>query len=486
MPATKVRKKAKSVKYAIVDIETTGLKPQRDRITEIAIVLFDGENILQTYSSLLKPGVYLPAGISEMTGITNEMLENAPPFYEEARHIVELTEGCIFVGHNVRFDYSFVAEEFKRLGYSFQRKKLCTLHLMRKYFPGLPSYSLGNLIRHFNIAVEQRHRALDDALATTELLKRILALENTSPQTLLRQNNRSSLLPGHWDEDFLNSIPKACGIYYMQDAQGDVVYVGKSINIRKRILQHFQAKTTKAARMQRMVHSLHWEITGNELMALLLESREIKRLSPPLNRAQRRKTYAKAIHLYENAQGYLCLQIVQQEIREEDALERENLHVEKILADRTGIIAEFARSSDARRFLQRVLDEHELCSRLCHLEKGTGPCFRYQLKKCLGACCQKEPPESYNKRVLASLEQLHLAARDPFLLIEKGREENEHCLILVRQNYPVGYAYLHQDEMDAAMHDPENFLSPLPLHPENRRILFWYLDKYAQTEVVWV
>ena len=469
--------------YAIFDIETTGLRAGRDRITEIAIVLFDGKQITDRYSSLLNPGVRIPAGISEMTGITQDMLEEAPPFYEEARRIVELTEGAIFVAHNVRFDYSFVTAEFKRLGYSFRRKTLCTLKLMRKHFPELPSHSLGNLIRHFGIPVQNRHRALDDALAATELLKLILQKEDGPKDMLLRQHSKNSMLPSHWDSDYLHSLPEACGVYYMQDAEGKTVYVGKSINIRKRIMQHFNDKTVKAARMQQMVHSVHWEITGSELLALLLEAREIKRLSPPLNRAQRRKVYAKAIHLYRDAQGYMCLQITRLEMSQ--MAQKQSNSTETGTKDTSirqhpdglQIVAEFARSSDAKRFLQRAIDKYGLCPRLCQVEKGIGPCFHYQLKKCRGACCGKESPESYNARVQQALGYLANEAEETFTLIEPGRTEDERCLLLVRKGYPAGYAYLNPEEIDEALKQPEDYIKPLPLHPENRRILYRYLER---------
>ena len=466
------------MKYAIVDIETTGLRPSRNRITEIGIVLFDGKEILETFTSLFNPDQRLPAGISEMTGITQDMLDEAPRFYEEARRIAELTEGAIFVGHNVRFDYSFLVEEFKRLGYSYRRQKLCTLQLMRKYFPGLPSYSLGRLIRQFDIRVKARHRALDDALATTQLLQLILEKESEPEAEFIRSHRRNSMLPEHWDIDYLNSLPEACGLYYMTDAEGQVLYVGKSVNIRKRIIQHFNQKTTKAARMQRLVHQLHWELTGNELMALLLESKEIKRLSPPLNRAQRHKTYTKAIHLYENAKGYLCLQVVQAELQKQRDFSFQKLPWKKISTEKEQIIAEFPTASQARRFLQRLAAEHDLCSRLCGLEKGNGPCFAHQLKRCAGACCGKERPPAYNQRLQQALDELLTKQNQTrFALIEKGREEDEHCLILVKGGHPLGYAYLHQDELDNALKNPEEYVTPLPLHPENRGILFRYLQK---------
>jgi len=160
-------------KFAVVDLETTGGIPKRDKITEIAIIVYDGEKIIAEFQSLINPERSIPANITRITGISNDMVADAPKFYEVAKQVVEYTEGCIFVAHNVRFDYQFLVREFKQLGYTFTRRNLCTVKLSRKAFPGLHSYSLGNLIRYFKISVENRHRAYDDAWATTILLGKI-------------------------------------------------------------------------------------------------------------------------------------------------------------------------------------------------------------------------------------------------------------------------------------------------------------------------
>ena len=177
--------KTKSVRYAVVDIETTGGRAQRDKITEIAIVLYDGEKIVEQFETLINPECPIPYGITELTGISQEMVKDAPKFFEVAKQIVQLTEGAVFVAHNVQFDYGFLQEEFRRLGYPFTRRRLCTVKLSRRSFPGLTSYSLGNLIRHFGIPVNARHRAMADALATTSLLERILGKDGAEGATEL-------------------------------------------------------------------------------------------------------------------------------------------------------------------------------------------------------------------------------------------------------------------------------------------------------------
>ena len=183
--------------YAIIDIETTGGRATRDKITEIAVVLHDGQKIVDSYETLINPEVPIPYGITKLTGISQDMVESAPRFFEVAKKVVEMTEDAIFVAHNVRFDYTFIREEFARLGFTYTRKQLCTVRLSRKAFPGLKSYSLGNLIKHFEINVDDRHRAMADTLATVELFEKILNVEKgeTEITDMVNMGIKESLLP---------------------------------------------------------------------------------------------------------------------------------------------------------------------------------------------------------------------------------------------------------------------------------------------------
>jgi DNA polymerase III subunit epsilon len=299
----------KSTKYAIIDVETTCGSAERERITEIAIVLHDGENILDTFTSLVNPERAIPYNITQITGITQEMVENAPKFYEIAKKIVEITQDAVFVAHNVRFDYGFVREEFRRLGYTFVRKQLCTVRLSRQAFPNLGSYSLGNLIQHFNIQVEARHRALADTLATTYIFQRILDLENgkTVTSDMINRGIKEANLPKNITLDRLHDLPELCGVYYMYDEVGKIVYIGKSINIQKRMFEHFADKTEKGLKLFNSVHDIHYEVTGSELIALLLESAEIKKHLPRINRAQKKVYFPYIIFQYKDENGYTCL-----------------------------------------------------------------------------------------------------------------------------------------------------------------------------------
>lgn len=249
----------KNKRFVVVDLETTGGRASRDRITEVGIVVYDGEKVVETYETLLNPDCPIPPGITELTGISNAMVAEQPRFHEVARRIVELTEDAIFVAHNVRFDYQFLREEFARLGYNFQRKQLCTVRLMRKTFPGLASYSLGNLIKYFGLEVDARHRALADATATVELLQMALRQEQSQEQVKLLVNMgiKESKLPPGITLNQIQALPEGCGVYYFHDQHGTVIYVGKSINIKKRVAEHFADKSVKGR-----VSSGTWRISA--------------------------------------------------------------------------------------------------------------------------------------------------------------------------------------------------------------------------------
>ncbi|MCB9278341.1 MAG: GIY-YIG nuclease family protein [Lewinellaceae bacterium] len=419
--------------YAIIDLETTGGRASRDKITEIAIVLHDGEKIVDKFETLINPECYIPYGITQLTGITQEMVAGAPRFFEVAKKVVEMTEGAIFVAHNVRFDYGFLKEEFARLGYAFTRKQLCTVRLSRKVFPGLGSYSLGNLIRHFDIRVDDRHRAMADALATTDLFERILTKERAESEisTLVNLGIRESKFPNHLNLEDIHALPDTCGVYYLHDQTGTVIYVGKSINIRKRIAEHFTDQTDKALKLHAAVHHISCEVTGSEMVALLLESHEIKTLHPEVNRAQRQKQFPFVIHHYVNTAGYLCFGFGRTSARERKKL---------------NLVSEYPTLTRAKGRLESVLKRFELCSKYCGLESGKGACFHYHLHQCGGACVEAESADAYNERAHAAMVSLRTVFEEDFFLIDQGRDPGEKAVVLVENGNYCGYGYISADD----------------------------------------
>ncbi len=443
--------------YAIVDIETTGGRANRNRITEIGIVLFDGEKITDTYETLINPESPIPAGITELTGITQEMVKDAPKFHEVARKVVEMTEGAIFVAHNVRFDYEFLREEFRRLGYTYSRRKLCTVRLTRKVFPGLPSYSLGNLIRHFGIKVDARHRALADAAATTELLEMALKGKDTQGEVdlLVNMGIKETRLPKNLSMDRIQNLPESCGVYYFYDEAGQVVYVGKSTNIRKRIAQHFADTTKKGNEIRKQVADISYEETGSELVALLLESQEIKRLQPAINRAQRRIRFSHAVYSYFNEKGYRCFDVTRNTAQARKELD---------------IVSEYPSITRAKGRLDAIRRRLELCSSYTNLFPSRSACFHYHLKQCKGACIGAETPEVYNERAAEAYAFLRTVFDEDFLLIDQGRSPEEKAVVLVRGGNFQGFGFVDESEaQDLA--GVERQLRPGMAYPDTARII---------------
>ncbi len=467
---SQLKKYMSKKKYAIIDIETTGGRAARDKITEIAIVVHDGEKILDTYESLVNPETSIPYNITRLTGIDNNMVANAPKFYEIAKEVVRITEGTIFVAHNVRFDYSFIKEEFKRLGFSYSRKQLCTVRLSRKAFPGLRSYSLGNLIKHFKIKVNDRHRAMADTMATVELFEKILKVETgeETVEDMVNLGMKESMLPKSMTIDMVHALPDACGVYYMHDINGDCVYVGKSINIRKRIAQHFAEKSDKSAKLQRLVHDITFELTGSELGALLLESHEIKRLRPPVNRAQRTQFFPYAVYTFENEEGYICFDAVKM--------------TAKMRKD-YNIVGEFPKLVKAKNRLAYAVSEFELCDKYCGLDKSSSACFKYHLRQCKGACKFDETPEEYNERARKALDILGVTFEEDFFVLDTGRDEDEQFVTLVQDGDYQGFGYISKEETNS-VEDLFECIKSYPNNPENKRIIARYLADKGNVKVV--
>ncbi len=425
----------KQKRYAIIDIETTGGLSKRDRITEIGIVIHDGKEITNTYETLINPERSIPSNITRITGITDDMVIGAPKFYEVAKKIVEMTEDTIFVAHNVRFDYGFIKNEFEHLGYTFSKKQLCTVRLSKKVFPGLKSYSLGSLIRHFGIAVSSRHRALEDARATAIIFDKMLKLQVGQENINLFINKGLDLtkLPEGISKEYIKELPETVGVYYMHDDSTRIVYVGKSIDIQKRIIQHFSKTSRKNERMLQRVRSISFIETGNELIALLLESDEIKKHNPEINKAQRKKSYPYFIYQYLDLRGYLNFSY--------EKSSKKNLDGKDILTYVTS-------KKSATSYMRRIVNELELCDKYCELgPKDEKACFQKNLGNCLGACVFEEDAETYNERALIASSYLNTFFNENFFIILKGRTLSERAIVLVEEGVYQGYGYLEQDHV---------------------------------------
>lgn len=425
--------------YAIVDIETTGGSSRIEKITEIAILQHDGEKITGEFVTLINPERNIPYFITSLTGITNEMVENAPRFFEVAKRIVELTEGRTIVAHNARFDYSFIRQEFKSLGYNFSRNLLDTVTLGRKLIPGHRSYSLGNICRDLGIMINGRHRAAGDALATARLFEMLMTRDREmagNGQGLIK-STRLSKLNQYLDVSKIEKIPEDPGVYYFYNEKGDLIYIGKSRNLRQRIRTHLSNNTTnRAMEMRDLIADIGWEVTGSELVALLMESSEIKKNKPVYNRAQRRTGFQWGIFRFTDQNGYI------------------NLRYGNLDCD-DDPVSVFTGKERAKSMLISLAEKYELCQKLTGLYETMGPCFHYHVGICRGACCGKESPDSYNERARKAGEEFVFSRRN-FFIIDKGRDEEERSAIKVVNGKYSGYGYFSVNEIGfglSAVHD---------------------------------
>lgn len=463
-------------KFAIVDLETTGVRPNRDKITEIAIILHDGLRETDRWSTLVHPEKAINTAITELTGITDDMVEAAPRFYEVAKHIVEYTEGRVFVGHNVRFDYTFLREEFARLGFTYSRKQLCTIQLARKCWPGGGSYSLRKLCGRLGIPVARAHRAMDDAEATVQVLAKALAHRDGKDDArgLVNTAMRESLLPGGLSLRKVQSLPAECGVYYFLDRRGRVVYVGKSQNIRRRVQEHFAQKDQKSNRLHQQVHTIRYELTGSELVALLHESHEIKRLQPNINRAQMRRHYPYVLHRVVGEDGVQHLRLCRPQPDEAGGLD---------------VIAEYGKLGRAQAALQFAQQEYDLCGRYVNLEKGRPgtACFHYHLKSCLGVCCGEEGIAAYNARVAEACARIRTIFGDDFFILDCGRTPDEQAVVLVENGRYRGYGYRPMPKRFVANPCRKKLravVKPAVGNPETARIIKRYLRDNDGVRVV--
>lgn len=320
--------------YCIVDIETTGGQRGRHKMTEIAIVRFDGEKIVDRFESLINPEMSIPYHITRLTGITNEMVADAPKFYEVAKQIVEMTKDSIFVAHNVFFDYNFIQAEFRELGYTFKAPKMCTVRLARKIFPGHKSYSLGNICQDLGIEIKARHRAMGDAEATTELFKQMIEKSPDLITTIEEKTAKRLSLPPHLNEEDFENLPNRPGVYFFWNDKEELLYVGKSKEIKKRISSHFRLdiKRPKDIELKNSVRRITFEETGSDFIAKIYECHLIKKLEPFFNVSLRKRNFPYTLEVHEDKEGLADFKIVKAKDLAPTAIHLKSLqHAKKII-----------------------------------------------------------------------------------------------------------------------------------------------------------
>jgi DNA polymerase III subunit epsilon len=453
--------------YAIVDIETTGGYAENHRITEVAIYLHDGLQVTESFHTLINPGRNIPYYITGLTGITTEMVLDSPQFEEIAEDLFKRLEGKIFVAHNAHFDYSFLKKEFEQVGINWQSKKLCTVRLSRKIIPGLRSYSLGSLAESLGIEITNRHRAGGDAAATAKIFDQLLRRDSDGYIIkVLKRNSGETILPPNLAKEEFDRLPALPGVYYFLNANGNVIYVGKAINIKKRIAGHFtgDAREWSRSKIRNEIHHITYELTGNELIALIFESQEIRRLWPKYNRAQKFRVEEWGVFDYEDRNGYLRFSV-------------------NVVARGSHPLVRFSTKGEAWNFLWEKVRDYELCPKLCGLQLSKGLCFDYQSGGCHGACMGVESVKHYNARV----EQAIRAFRDEgdtVAIIGKGRNIGEQSLVLVERGAYVGFGFFDREASISDFESAKNYIKPSIETRIVQNLINSYITKPRGLEVV--
>ena len=451
--------------YAVTDIETTGGSTRSTKITEIAIYLYDGDRIVDEYIQLINPECSIPRFISQLTGITDEMVENAPRFYEVAKDIVQFTENSIFVAHNVGFDYNVIRQEFKSLGYDFRREHLCTVRTARHTIPGQPSYSLGKLTKALNIELKSHHRAASDALATTRLLGLLLNISKGDLSNFIEKEINPKELHPLLNLEVLDSLPKQTGVYRFYNEENNLIYIGKSKSIRTRVLQHLKNnKNKRAMQMRQEIARIEYTLTGSELISLIHESDAIKTHKPIYNRALRKDKFNIGLYDYVDGKNYL------------------NLTLDSVKNKTAQPITTFATKSDAQRFMEYSFEKYQLCQKLMGLYPTRSACFQYHTKQCKGACIGEESAEDYNARVQEMIDRLYFE-RDHFFIIEPGRNKYEKSLVQIKNGSYIGYGYIPLERMNDSVESWENFIEQHKENRDTRVILQGYLRKHPHVHI---
>ncbi|RZL42897.1 MAG: DNA polymerase III subunit epsilon [Pedobacter sp.] len=446
--------------YAVVDIETTGGYAAAHGITEIAIKIHDGEQVIDSYETLINPHQDIPIHIQALTGIDNEMVANAPDFRAVADEIYQLLYNKTFVAHNVNFDYSFIRHHLDACGYTLNVRKLCTVRLSRKIFPGFSSYSLGKLCSSLQVPLNNRHRAGGDADATAIILGMLIAKDEGGLITdTLKKTSKEQTLPPNLQRSEIDKLPNTPGVYYFKDAKGKVVYVGKAKQLKKRVCTHFTGNSVSLQRQNflKSIYSIDFQTCGTELMAFILEAAEIKKLWPENNRAMKRFEQKYSLYHFEDQNGYIRLGIDKH---------RKN----------GAALYSFNNLLEGHQLLRTIATDHQLCEKLCFIQTPKLACSGHAAGTCKGACIGEETTALYNfrvKRAIAALQDL----LPSFALIDNGRSEDEKSCLWIEKGKFYGMGYI-SDYVD--INDIETLKSAITPYPSNDYIMNMILAHSSQ------
>lgn len=458
------REKINKEVYAVLDIEATGGKLGEESIIEIAIYKYDGKEVVDQFISLINPEKKIDSFVQKLTHITDKMVTRAPKFHEVARRIVDITSGCVLVGHNVMFDYRMLHQEFERLGYHYHKEWIDTFEFSEQLIPGLPSYSLGKLCDSLGIIVTDRHRASGDARATLELFK--LLLTKDSAKIISRRTGTKPVKKVNAKYDSLvENLPNATGLFYLYNSKKALMYIGKSRNIALSVNELFTSKAVQASKLKGYTSSIRYEETGSYLLANIKEILEIRINKPHFNPSLEAEHALLPFGLFavRRTTKYGRLEIGKK--RKSEALLR------------------FQTKESAEKWLDFILEKYTLCKTVnAFVTAQTQSCFAYKVNQCNGACLGKESKRLYNLR-LDELENDLALPGNTFLVFDKGRSGIEQSFFFVKDGVIKGYGYFEYHHQIKTIEKIENILTPLEENSFILNLLKLYLLKTNKDQV---
>lgn len=405
--------------YAIIDVETTGGSPAQDRIIEIAVFVFDGEKIVDQFSSLVNPNKKIDPYVTKLTGISDNMVKDAPTFVDIHKKVLQfLSPENIFVAHNVKFDYGMVRMEFKRMGMEFTRKQIDTVTLARKVLPGFNSYSLGVLCDSLGIKVENRHRAHGDAEATVKLLDLILKQSSSKKYIEIELNHGVdvTILPPHLSMGEIEKLPEEAGVFYFKDENDQVIFIDAAKNIRKQVISFFNKANETAAYSDKtnIFRQIDFQASGNELTARLLAYKEIRTKTPPLNKIPRLPKLSHAIFITTDPEGFYHLKA---------------LRIEEGEGEMT---LKFSSKSAALKVLNKIIAESYLHVQFSLLRKITDPEQLQNFKP------------SFNEKIEKAVRK-YLYKNSNFFIVGEGRRPDENSVVWIENSVYKGFGYIYPE-----------------------------------------
>ncbi len=444
--------------YAVIDVETTGGSPANDRIIEIAVIIYDGQKTVNTFQSLVNPRRYIDPYVTKLTGISTDMVANAPLFEDLHQQILELTHEAIFVAHNVRFDFGMIRQEYKRLGIDFNRRQLDTVNLARKVLPGFNSYSLGNICDSLGIEITDRHRAFGDAEATVKLLEMILS-KNTSSKYIEIELNHGidlSLMPPYLSKAEIEKLPEDAGVFYYKDEVGKILYLEGVKNIRKKVISHLSSMTDTPdrRRMFELMRGVDYELTGNEMIAKLSAYKELKRHQPEFNKKPKWQEFTHAVFLTTDEQGFYQLKIHPVDWPGGEAIIR------------------FTSKASANKVLSKIIRDNNLYS-----------WFAVRSKMKEKGIVEEKSLLNHNTFIERTVRR-YLYKNQNFFIIGEGIHPDEHSVVWLDHNTYKGFGFFNPDLTQAT---PENLREIIKMDEDDvevHKIIRAQLRKLKNAKIV--